>query len=267
MKLPVIAPGGSGALADASSLRHFVVPRAATPSAFDALAHEGLVEVLMVDLDTELPHLFLVNGKHFGSAYELYVRGLGRASSFEDFVAATWFCEAGKRKNLAGTVRHHDAAYVLELWPGDAVDAMQVATALLLLKKALPFAARQLAFHPRGDAQDQAVEDARERLSKLGIKIVTEGMFRGVVTDEGARRIFAKNLHAPKWPGASVINGAEQLFVTRSGKNGAPEIQHVRRAPHGLTRQQVLKLLEAIESGDAPELAFTVQPGGEVEVT
>ncbi|MEW5849885.1 MAG: PEP/pyruvate-binding domain-containing protein [Myxococcota bacterium] len=146
------------------------------------------VKFLMTGVDGPNPQVYFINTNNIVYHWDFMTGGLGKPITLEEFNAQTYFTD--HRKNLAGSIiardnfegpRGQKGLYTMEFWPTDPVKARHVAIAFKAIKKAMPFAAKNLAYHPAGETQQALANQEKSQLSRLRVKTVTtEALFKGV---------------------------------------------------------------------------------------
>ena len=145
------------------------------------------MKILVIGVDTDAPALYFLNSKAFQYHYDFATRALGIDMELGAFNAVTYFRD--DRSNLAGTIIANDrfesggeqGLYALEFWPTDPVRTKHVALAYELVTQAMPFAARQIAYHPAGDTQEALFAQDEGALRKAGVRtILTSELFANV---------------------------------------------------------------------------------------
>ncbi len=203
-------------------------------AAFEALASRDdvpgaagvlTVKFLMTGVNTSRPKLYLINTKHYSYHYDFATSALGMTADLETFNRETYFTD--RRKNLAGQLLAYDAykteagevgLYVLEFWPTDPVKAIFVSKAFSAAKKALPFAAKKLRYHPAGDTQEALYEKEKSELSRRKVKtILTQDLFRGVTYSPLNPGVGFGHLYV--FDGGSRTPSARDVVIFRSVPN------------------------------------------------
>lgn len=145
------------------------------------------MKILIIGVDTDAPELYFINSKTFQYHYAFATQALEIDVELPDFNRVTYFRD--DRSNLAGTIIANDrfesggeqGLYALEFWPTDPVSARHVALAYDLVTRAMPFAARQIAYHPAGDTQEALFVRDEAALREAGVRaILTSELFANV---------------------------------------------------------------------------------------
>jgi len=145
------------------------------------------MKILIIAVDTDAPELYFINSKTFQYHYDFATQALEIDMDVREFNRITYFRD--DRSNLAGTIIANDrfesggeqGLYALEFWPTDPVSAKHVALAYDLVTRAMPFAARQIAYHPAGDTQEALFARDDSALREAGVRtILTSELFANV---------------------------------------------------------------------------------------
>jgi len=82
------------------------------------------------------------------------------------------------------TFKHADGStglYAVEFWPTDPVKVNFAAMAFELVNAAMPFARRQLAYHPSGVVQEELFESQRSEFELRNVRVVsTDRIFTNI---------------------------------------------------------------------------------------
>lgn len=170
---------------------------AASFQAFDALAKRTnvpgspqvrIVKFLMTGVDTANPKMYLINTNTFENHYPFATDALGMKKSLAQFNGETYFTD--RRKNVAGTILFHESyagkagkkgIFTFEFWPTDQVKAPHISKVFKALKKSLPFASTNLAYHPAGETQEKLLAQEKAQLTKLKVKsILSRDLFKNI---------------------------------------------------------------------------------------
>ena len=184
-----------------------------TREAFDTLARRADVpgalgvpqmKFLIADADTPSPQIYFLNTETFPYHFSFATDVLGAPDDVRAFNAVTYGIQ--NRKFIAGSIVAHDAfrapesesgapakegaaastgadqgLFALEFWAGDPVETSHIISAMDLVKKAMPFAAGKLAYHPASTGQEQRADANRAALEAANVAQVSTQALLGDV--------------------------------------------------------------------------------------
>ena len=165
------------------------------------------MKILILGVDTDAPELYFLNTNAFAFHYDFATEVLHVGQDLGEFNGRTYFRD--DRSNIAGTIVADDLCqpagssdaglYALRFWPTDPVRAEHVALAFELVSRAMPFAARKLAYHPVGDAQEALYAQDRDALLAAGVRSLLTAELRSSPPASG------------RGPGSAVALPAQQV--------------------------------------------------------
>jgi pyruvate, water dikinase len=146
------------------------------------------MKFFITGIDTRSPKVYFLNTNNIEYHWFFARDVLKYRGTYEEFEASTYWFDS--RKNLAGSILFHESyehpdgkkgLYTMEFWPTDPVKANNVAKAYSAVKRAMPFAAQDLLYHPAGNTQEMLFHDEEALLRRKRVKtILSDELFENL---------------------------------------------------------------------------------------
>src|SRR5688572_14776577 len=146
------------------------------------------VKFLMTGVDTARPKLYFLNTNNVPYHWFFARDVLETRDTFEQFEAKTYWSD--DRSNIAGSILFHESyerpggdkgLFTMEFWPTDPVKAPNIAKAYRAIKRAMPFAADNILYHPAGNTQEALFREEETVLRRLRVKsILSDALFENL---------------------------------------------------------------------------------------